>query len=158
DILWRRGLVHHRKSDFERALADFDEAIRLAPRECWFFRSRGHTHKSAGMLDCAIADYTEAIRLYFNMIGDALWVEITEPHATENAIAEFVETDACELDLAEFLVDRGNALFAKGELARARADYRNALLLHVNNPLILTNNGVAPELVRELTDGGGVVE
>ena len=58
-MLFRSG----RKGDYERAIADFNEAIRLDPKDAAAYRNRGFAWKSKGDYDRAIADYNEAIRL-----------------------------------------------------------------------------------------------
>ena len=50
-------------ADFGKAITDFDEAIRLNPKDPLFFESRGGTWSLKGEYDKAIADFTEFIRL-----------------------------------------------------------------------------------------------
>src|SRR5215210_4873775 len=59
-----RGFAHERKGDLNRAIADYTEAVRLAPSDGAVYTNRGRAfEKKKGELDRAIADYTEAIRL-----------------------------------------------------------------------------------------------
>jgi tetratricopeptide (TPR) repeat protein len=51
------------KSDLDRALADFNEAVGLDPQAAYIRRNRAHVWLCKGEYDRAIADYTEAIRL-----------------------------------------------------------------------------------------------
>ena len=52
-----------RKGDNDRAIADFNEAIRLDPKSSLTFRNRGDAYTDKGDHDRALADYSEAIRL-----------------------------------------------------------------------------------------------
>ena len=51
------------KGEYDKAIADFDEAIRLDPKDAVAYRNRGDAWQLARGVDKAIADYTEAIRL-----------------------------------------------------------------------------------------------
>ena len=52
-----------REEDYDRAIADFTEAIRLDPKDDWAYYYRAQSWNAKGEYDKAIADLTEAIRL-----------------------------------------------------------------------------------------------
>lgn len=56
-------VAHAGCGNYDRALADYDEAIRLNPKDANAFYNRGVTHAMKYDNDRAIADYDEAIRL-----------------------------------------------------------------------------------------------
>ena len=58
-----RGLVWEEKEEYDKAIADFDEAIRLDPKDAEAYNDRGEAWYAKDDLDKAIADYDEAIRL-----------------------------------------------------------------------------------------------
>jgi tetratricopeptide (TPR) repeat protein len=58
-----RGLGYHRKGDYDRAVADFDQAISLDPKAGEAYHRRGDTRFNKGEYDRAIADYDQAIAL-----------------------------------------------------------------------------------------------
>src|SRR5690242_19011626 len=58
-----RGNALREKGALDRAMADFDAAIRLEPRLADAYVNRGITWYRRGDFDRAIADYDEAIRL-----------------------------------------------------------------------------------------------
>jgi tetratricopeptide (TPR) repeat protein len=52
-----RGLAKQKKGDFEGALGDFNQALRLNPNYALAYRSRGNGRHKKGDLDGAIADF-----------------------------------------------------------------------------------------------------
>lgn len=58
-----RGNQKLELGDFDGAIAEFDEAIRLNPQFAEAYRRRGHAHWGKEDWDMAITDYNEAIRL-----------------------------------------------------------------------------------------------
>jgi tetratricopeptide (TPR) repeat protein len=58
-----RGFAYDDKRDFDKAISDFNEAIRLDPNNAPAHTGRGFAYGSKGNLDKAISDYSEAIRL-----------------------------------------------------------------------------------------------
>jgi tetratricopeptide (TPR) repeat protein len=59
----RRGNVNLTARNYDRAIADFDEAIRLDPEHSQALNSRGFAYEAKGQHDRAIADYNVAITL-----------------------------------------------------------------------------------------------
>jgi tetratricopeptide (TPR) repeat protein len=94
-----RGNAYARKGDYDRAIADYDEAIRLDPKYAlgYNYYNRGNAYNRKGDYDRAIADYDQAIRLY-------------PKHA-------------------KAYNNRGEAYEAKNDLDHAIADYDQALKL-----------------------------
>src|SRR5665647_2576040 len=58
-----RAAAYHDKGDLDRAIADYNEAIRLDPKHAKAFFGRGIAFSDKGDNDRAIADFNEAIRL-----------------------------------------------------------------------------------------------
>jgi tetratricopeptide (TPR) repeat protein len=59
----RRGLAFRNKGELERAIRDFDEAIRLTPSIAEDYHNRGALLAERGDYDLAFEDYRLAIRL-----------------------------------------------------------------------------------------------
>ena len=57
-----RGLSYEANGDYDRAIADYNEAIRLAP-QANFLTNRGDAYNQKGDYDRAIADYDRALKL-----------------------------------------------------------------------------------------------
>jgi lipoprotein NlpI len=58
-----RGDVYRHKANYDRAIQDFDQAIRLSPQFAGAFNNRCLTYHEKGNYDRAIQDCDEAIRL-----------------------------------------------------------------------------------------------
>ena len=58
-----RGNVWKEKGEYDIAIADYSEAIRMEPGEVIHWDGRGDARRAKGEYDKAIADYGEAIRL-----------------------------------------------------------------------------------------------
>jgi tetratricopeptide (TPR) repeat protein len=93
-----RGLIRTRLGQLDPALADFGEAIRLAPD--WFlpYLHRAQTHHGLGRFDAALADYDRAIELA-GSAGDPM-VALAYCRRGEARYDQFQEVEA-EADFAE---------------------------------------------------------
>ena len=58
-----KGMRYYENKDYDTAIAEFTEAIRLDPNNDYFYVIRGNAYVGKGQYDTAIRDCTEAIRL-----------------------------------------------------------------------------------------------
>src|SRR5580658_4163119 len=58
-----RGNAYRTKEDNDRAIADYNESIRLNPKYAYPYNGRGNVWRDRGDNDRAIADYNTAIKL-----------------------------------------------------------------------------------------------
>lgn len=63
EFYYNRALHLAAEQDYDEAISDFTEAIRLYPKHIDFYRSRGDAYYDKKDYDKAINDYTEVIRL-----------------------------------------------------------------------------------------------
>ena len=99
-LLAMRGWSYHELGDYERALADYSEKIRLQPDVADGYGWRGAAYLDQGDYPKALADYSQAIRL--------------DPEAT---------------DIAVWYHDRGIARENLGDHEQAIADFTKAINL-----------------------------
>jgi tetratricopeptide (TPR) repeat protein len=125
-----RGIIYYQNGDADRAMADFDAAIRLNPRYAMAFNNRGSVHKMKGNTQRAIADYSEAIRLdrtnamAFRNRG-VLYVGIDN----NRALADFNEAVWLDPKNAYGLLWRGTVHATMGNKDSADADWDEATRL-----------------------------
>ena len=60
---YNRGISYARKGQYDRAIADYDQAIKINPRDAMVYYNRGLAYHNKGQYDRAIADYTKAIEI-----------------------------------------------------------------------------------------------
>ena len=141
-----RGHANRAWGNNDKAIADFEEAIRLDPNRAAY--NRGLIQATRGENDRAIADYTAALSLdpkdalAFNSRGNAHHVK------REYALAIADHTSAIELDpkFAVAYSNRGNAHAAgKGDHALAISDYSKAIELAPDYAIAYNNRGLALE-------------
>jgi tetratricopeptide (TPR) repeat protein len=61
-----RGNAYFGKGQYDRAIEDYDQAIRLNPNYAFAFHGRGLAYAFKGQYDRAIEDYDQAIRIIPN--------------------------------------------------------------------------------------------
>jgi len=140
-----RGFAYRRKGENDRAIADYNEALRLDPKYAIAYNNRGLAYSEKGENDRAIADYNEALRLdpkyaiAYNNRGLAYF----RKGENDRAIADYNEALRLNPKYAIASNNRGLAYRSKGENDRAIADYTEALRLDPKFAMAYNNRGVA---------------
>ena len=152
NVSMQRGIAYYEQGQYDRAIRDFDEAIRLDAGYVHAWNNRGLTYSNKGQYDRAIRDLDEAIRLdpghvpawhnrgaaYYNK-GDY-----------DQAIRDFDEVIRLadeELRRHPYYVEtwnkRGNAYLEKGQYDQAIRDYDEAIRLDPGHVHAWNNRGLA---------------
>ncbi len=129
--LRRAAIYFMEKGDFDKAIADASEAIKLKPDDPRGHAARGGFEAAYNRFDKAIVDLSEAIRLEPGLVGAFAqrayaYVQTGE---TEKAIADYDEVLRLQPGDANTYYDRGGAFEKKGEFDKARADFEQAIKL-----------------------------
>jgi tetratricopeptide (TPR) repeat protein len=156
-----RGNVYLNLKDYDSAIADFDEAIRLNPKYAFAFNNRGIAHQRKGRYDRAIQDFDRAIEIIptyaFAFFGRGLAYQdkarwdfdsyLNEGRYEDLAMRDYDETIRLNPKNAGAFNSRGNVYMSKRMYDRAIQDYDEALRLNPNNALYLKNRGNAFRII-----------
>jgi len=129
-----RGVERAAKSDYDRAISDYDAAIRLDPKTPNAFHNRGSAWANKGEPDRAIADYDTAIRLSPKEAsaysGRAVEWMVKGEYA--RAAADFDTAIRLDPKSANAFLGRGRVRFYSGDFQRAASDLDQAHKLEPN--------------------------
>jgi tetratricopeptide (TPR) repeat protein len=124
-----RGTTYALMRDYDRAIADLDQAIRLDTRYSKAYTNRGAVYDKKGDYERAIADLDQAIRLNpknTDAFGNR-GVVYDRKGDYDRAIADYDQAIRLDPKDANVLVNRGVVFKRRGDAARARADFEAAL-------------------------------
>jgi tetratricopeptide (TPR) repeat protein len=126
-----RGTIRYEKGEYDLALADCNEALKLDPRPAHVWNNRGNIWRAKGDLNKAIVDFNEAVRLdpdyqlaYKNR-GN-VW---NDKRAYDKAIVDYNEAIRLIPTDADAFNNRGSMHMQKGAYDQAIADWNEALKL-----------------------------
>ena len=135
-----RGLSYQSQGKINKAIADFTEAIGLAPDVAVYHRNRAIAYANSRKFSNAITDFTEALRLDSNVS-----INPTTAHSyclrgvfyrangdCKNAITDFTEAIRLDPRVAIFYTQRGITYRQKLEQDKAIADFTEAIELEPN--------------------------
>jgi len=134
-IFLDRGILFASRGDYDTAIADFTEAIRLNPNMSAAYVERGVAYISKNDPDRAIVDLTQTIRLDTNnerAIGYRGLAYFFKGDF-DRAITDFTQTIRLDPNCYPAYYSRANAYVRKGDLDLAIADYTQAIRLNTPN-------------------------
>ena len=142
-LAWRHGNGFYNSHDNNRAIAEYDAALRLSPDNSQFYDSRGNAFYEQARYDQAIVDYTEAIRL--NDGYSAAWDSRGNAYYfkgdNEQALRDYDAAIQRNPGKANAYNNRGNVYVGTGQFDRALQDYDKALQLEPKFRVALGNRG-----------------
>ena len=94
-----RGNAHHGKGDVERAVADFNEAIKLDAKADWAYLYRGIANLYSGSAPKALADVNQAAELDAKDAINALWVDIV---GSRNGLPSRLSQATSQVDMTKW--------------------------------------------------------
>ncbi len=144
-LAWRRGNGFYKGHDDDRALAAYNEAIRLVPDNEQFLDSRGNVYYNKGDDDRAIADYDEVIRRnkFYVAAFDSRANAYHRKGDDDRAMPDYDEAIRLDPHYATAFNNRGNLYSGRGEHERAIEDFDEALRLTPKFRIALNNRGRA---------------
>ena len=146
------------QQNFDRAIVEFNEALRVDPTYVRSFNSRGNAWRGKGELDNAIADYNAAIRLdpNFSFPYNGRASAFLNKGDFDRAIDDYSQVIKLDPSLAAPYSNRALAWRGKGDFDRALADADEGLRRDPKNPAIYSARGeiwrMKGDLARALAD------
>jgi tetratricopeptide (TPR) repeat protein len=140
-----RGLAYHKRGSYDRAVEDYDNAIRLKPDYAEAFHSRGPAQYNRGFYDRAIADYDMTIRLKpgFAQAFHSRGLAEQKRGSYGRAIEDYDMAIRLRPDFAQAFHSRGIVRHGRGAYDRAIEDYDNTIRLKPDYAEAYHNRGLA---------------
>ncbi len=121
ETFYNRGTLFYEKGFRDRAISDFDAALRLTPDFANAYHARGMAYEDNGMFDHALRDYGDAIRLepdFAMALNNKAWLLATAPVATVRNGVEAVRMALRALRLVDFPDHHGTLAAAYAEVGQ----------------------------------------
>jgi tetratricopeptide (TPR) repeat protein len=157
-ILRFRTDAYIAKGELDRALADADKMVQLAPADFRAYQVRGRVYRRKDQPDKAITELTIALRLNptFAQLYNNRGVAYDDKGQHHRAIQDYNEAIRLAPDTIDGYVNRGGSYYSLHDFDRAMADYNHALGInssdadtHFNRAVIYEERG---DLRRALAD------
>lgn len=158
---YNRGNAHAARGDHDAAVADFDETLKLEPKNASAYNNRGNARSDKGEGDAALADFGAAIKqnaryasAYFNRAN-----LLAARGDTAAALKDYDTAIRYNRRNVNAYIARGALLLAGGAAAKARADMRQAATLDRKNAYTVLWHDIAERRARQkgvLADGKGL--
>lgn len=131
DAYHKRGIALRRKRDYDGAIADQDEAIRLDRKYAIAFYERGIAYERKRDYDRAIKDFSQAIQLdpKFHLAFKERGSAYSKKSEYDRAIQDYNQAVKLNPEYVAALSNRGDAFRAKRDYDRALEDYNEAIRL-----------------------------
>jgi tetratricopeptide (TPR) repeat protein len=144
-VYYDRGVAASNRKEYDIAITEYTEAIRLNPNYTDAYYNRGIAYYSKRNYDRAITDYTEAIRLNPNF-ANAYYgrgVAYRNKGDYNRAITDYTEAIRLNPNSAEAYHGRGLAYYYKNDYDRAITEYTEAIRINPNLTNAYINRGNA---------------
>jgi tetratricopeptide (TPR) repeat protein len=94
-----RGLAYETEKDYDRAIADYSEAIQLGNKSALMYDTRGRAYLYAGALTKALADFDKASELNPKNPYAALWLDICNRRSDIPSVLTLVRLSALKFGI-----------------------------------------------------------
>jgi type IV pilus biogenesis/stability protein PilW len=139
------GVALYQKGRLDQAIAEFNKAIELNPRDAEAYNYRGSAYLQKGQVDLAISDYDQVLRLKPRdaEVYTDRGVAYGAKGQFDRAIADFNRAIELKPSYALAWSCRGGMYLHKGQLDRAIADFSKAVEVDPGYAMGYNNRGTA---------------
>ncbi len=124
----RRGLAYLEKRQYNKAISDFDKALKMNPGAAYAYHNRGRAYGEQCQYDLAISDYTKALEIN-PRYGDAYFNRGLAYHAKgqyDQAISDYTKALEINPGDAGTYYARGFTYYFKKEYEKSWTDVKKA--------------------------------
>jgi lipoprotein NlpI len=131
------GIAYFRNEDYDHAISDYNQAIKLDPNNAAYYNHRGLAYNANEDYDHAISDYNQAIKLdpnnatYYDNRGLAYYGN----EDNEHAISDYNQAIKLDPNNAAYYNNRGIIYIAERDYDHAVQDFSKAIALQKAEPL-----------------------
>ncbi|MBE2220700.1 MAG: tetratricopeptide repeat protein [Anaerolineae bacterium] len=141
-LRWRGDSYRHLRYD-QKAIADYNQAIRLDPNYAWAYAGRGETYRWLEQYEQAIADFDRAIELEPEFVWalahrGEMYRKLEE---NEKALADFNKAIELDPNLAWVIASRGELYRTMEQYTYALADLDQAIELNPTYAWAIASRG-----------------
>jgi tetratricopeptide (TPR) repeat protein len=143
DDFFVRASSRYNAGDFQGAIADYSQVVRLDPTNVMAYSNRGMARAYLDDRKGAILDYDQALRLDPNsaITYSRRGLQRSELKDIPGAIADLSQAVKLDPNNAAVYLNRGNFRFDQGDFPGALADFSEAIRLNPSFSMAYTNRG-----------------
>jgi tetratricopeptide (TPR) repeat protein len=143
EAAFKRGEVFYDKKEYDNAIIEYTEAVRISPKYARYYSRRATTYHSKCQYDKALSDFSEAIRLDPNDAFSFLFrgQSYFKKKQYDEAIRDITEAIRLDPNNRYGYIFRGGVYQEKQEYDNAISDFTEAIRLDPNDLFGYTDRG-----------------
>jgi tetratricopeptide (TPR) repeat protein len=144
-IYFFRGDSYYNKKDYDRAIFDYNQVLKLDPNDVDAYNNRGVSYDNKKDYDRAISDYNQALKLDPNNVHAYInrGISYYNKKDYDQAISDYNQALKLDPNNVHAYINRGISYDNKKDYDQAISDYNQALKLDPNNVHVYINRGIS---------------
>ncbi len=140
NALYQRALAHLAIPDNAKAIADYQEAIRVVPTHLGAHVGLADTLAASGKIDAARAAYDGAIKAFPNMplVYNNRGMFLQANGKLDDALIDFTKVLEIDPQFVVALTNRGFVLMNQGRFEEAENDFSESLKINAAQPMVIS--------------------
>lgn len=150
-----RGSAYDAKTQYDKAIEDYDRAIAINPNDADIFNDRGTSQRALGHYDLAIADFDRATAINpsnASALSNRCFAKAVAGQA-EQSLVDCDQSLRLRPKDPDALASRGFAYVKLGRYVEALADYNAEIEISPGNAYSLYGRGIAKRMTDDVPGG-----